>query len=249
MVTSRLVPALGLVAALAAAPVPADWLVLADGTRVETRGPWSERGKLLVFTAADGTLASLRLSEVDLEASRQATEAAARPKAKAPQEPAPVAPPPAALVLTDADVRRAPGGSAAESEGVDEEPAGGAGERLVVTDWQEAPLPDGDGVRITGTLRNVSASAATRIRLTVLAYDAGGELLATGDAMLSTQSLMPNRQARFQVDLFGIYAVSALKFRPTTLALDVGAAGEAGEQPEEPVADADQEEEPEPQPR
>ena len=67
-----------------AGPAAADWLVTREGASVETRGAWRQEGRLMVFTLADGTLASLRLDEVDLEASRQATEGASQPAAAPP---------------------------------------------------------------------------------------------------------------------------------------------------------------------
>ncbi|HEX4953459.1 MAG TPA: glutaredoxin family protein [Thermoanaerobaculia bacterium] len=80
-------------------PARADWLVLGNGERIETQGPWKVEGKVVKFTHANGTLAMLRASEVDLEASRLANQ------------PPPPPPPPSAepakksvLVLTDADV-------------------------------------------------------------------------------------------------------------------------------------------------
>lgn len=50
----------------------AEVLVLRDGGRVQTRGTWEQRGKLVVFRLADGTLASLRQEAVDFEASARA---------------------------------------------------------------------------------------------------------------------------------------------------------------------------------
>jgi len=215
--------ALALAAVLLASPLAGDWLVLDDGTRLETRGPWEERGKLVVFTTTGGTLSSLRLDDVDLDASRRATTAAANPPAAvAPPPPAPKAP---AFVLTDADVAHAP--QAGEGNGEGEAAATTAAapaERLVVTEYQEVPMADEQGTRLTGTLRNVSDDAATRVRLTALVYDADGELLASANAMLSAQALMPNQQARFQVDFTGVYAIAAVTFRPTTLPLDTGEA-------------------------
>ncbi len=222
-------------AALLAGPLAADWLVLKDGGRLETRGGWEERGKLVVFTTTDGTLASLRLDGVDLDASRRATEEAARPPVPAPAAPAPAAAERAVFVLTDADVAHDLGSVTEGDESEAASTAGAPAERLVVTDWQEAPLPEEAGTRITGTLRNVSGDAATRVRLTVLVYDATGELLATDNAMLSSQALMPDQQARFQVDFHGIYAVSALTFRPSTLPLDTGAPEGGDEAPETPA--------------
>ncbi len=87
-------------------PVVADWLVTTHGDRVETRGPWSVRGRTVVFTAISGTLASMRLDEVDLGASEAATTAAAKAVAE-PTDPVtapPPLPPPPVLVLTDADI-------------------------------------------------------------------------------------------------------------------------------------------------
>ena len=110
MVNQKGLAAVALLGALVVAggPVDADWLVLADGTRIETAGPWEARGRLVVFTTATGTLSSLRLDEVDLEASHEATRAAL--EAPPPSTPSAVAAPaPAAkpvLVLTDEDVGR-----------------------------------------------------------------------------------------------------------------------------------------------
>ena len=50
------------------APVPAsaEWLVLRDGTRLETRGAARVEGRRVLFTDARGTLAALPAAEVDL---------------------------------------------------------------------------------------------------------------------------------------------------------------------------------------
>ncbi len=63
-----------------AAAVPAaraDWLVTRAGDRIETDGGWEVRGRMVVFTRPDGVLSSLRLSEIDLDASAAATAEAA----------------------------------------------------------------------------------------------------------------------------------------------------------------------------
>lgn len=95
-------------------PAAADWLVVREGGRIETRGGWKVQGKMVVFTRADGTLSSLRLSEVDLPASEQATEAAKTAetaKAAAAADPAPKpqdeAPAKPRRVVTDKDLRPA----------------------------------------------------------------------------------------------------------------------------------------------
>ncbi len=120
-------------ALLVAAPAAGDWLVLRDGSRLETDGPWKVKGRQVVFTRPGGTLAALRLADVDLEASAEATEAS---QAAAAAPPPPAEPAPAAsattrrrksvLVLTDDDLR--PGGAGvrarAEGESADDEEAG-----------------------------------------------------------------------------------------------------------------------------
>ena len=62
---------------VAALPASGDWLVSRDGERIETRGPWTVKRSSVVFTAANGALSSLRLADVDLEASEKATAEAA----------------------------------------------------------------------------------------------------------------------------------------------------------------------------
>ena len=111
----------------------ADELVTRDGQVVRTQGPWEVRGKLVVFELADGTLASMRLSEVDLEASEERARQAelraqrAREAARRP-EPEPE-PRQAVMVLTDRDVRHAPDlGEVPETEGGPEDEVTGAAE-------------------------------------------------------------------------------------------------------------------------
>jgi len=89
------------------APAGADWLVLRDGGRVESAGPWEVKGRLVVFKLADGSLASLRLAEVDLAASDEATAAAIREREKAVAAPAPAVKRPSVLILTDENIPKA----------------------------------------------------------------------------------------------------------------------------------------------
>ncbi len=63
---------------LLAPAVAADWLVTQEGARVETKGPWKVKGRTVVFTSSKGRLSSMRLAEVDLDASAAATEEAVR---------------------------------------------------------------------------------------------------------------------------------------------------------------------------
>ena len=88
---------------LLALPVGADWLVTKEGARVETKGKWNVKGGVVIFTAPSGTLSSIRLSKVDLDASAAVTMEAKNPP------PPPVVEeeeekPEAVLTLTNADL-------------------------------------------------------------------------------------------------------------------------------------------------
>ncbi len=67
-------------ALLTLAPIAwADVLVTLEGEAIETTGPWKVKGRQVVFTSLTGVLSSMRLSEVDLEASNEATRKANEP--------------------------------------------------------------------------------------------------------------------------------------------------------------------------
>lgn len=187
---------------LAAAPAAADWLVTVEGARVETRGAWTVARQQVVFTAANGTLSTLRLGEVDLAASREATAAAvaratpAEPAAR-PEKPRPVA------VITDRDIPRgrppAPSPTAAEAAG--EEPAAEAVARttrcLEVTFWRTREADD--AIVLHGTLRNEGPHVATDLVLEVEVEDAarpGQWLKAT--AFLDDTTLAPGLTTTFR---------------------------------------------------
>ncbi len=76
-----------LLAVLLAPIASADVLVTKDGARLETQGPWEVRRSQVIFTTPGGVLSSMRLSEVDLEASERATNAPPEPAKET--EPAP----------------------------------------------------------------------------------------------------------------------------------------------------------------
>ncbi len=84
-----------------AAASDADWLVTRAGERIETQGGWQVKGRLVIFTQPGGMLSSLRLSEVDLDASREATNAAAEAAARPAAQPPPPPRRPARVITTD----------------------------------------------------------------------------------------------------------------------------------------------------
>jgi hypothetical protein len=202
-----------------AAPVAADWLVTSDGLRIETRGPWEVQDKLVVFTSANGALTSLRLSEVDLEASRSATAAAAAPKPTSqpskPQKPREV------FVLTDADVGHVrPEPTMAErptQDAPDESEAEDPADRLVVATW--APRDVDDGVALRGQIANVSSEIAASIEVVAVFRDAEGELLLRQPAMLSTTTLKPGQRSEFQVHSTDLFGYSTVDFEVDHFAL------------------------------
>lgn len=179
----------------------ADILVLRDGSRVETQGKWETRGRQLVFTTANGTLSTLRVSEVDLTASEAATAEALAPKKEEPPAAREAKKP--VLVLTDKDVPKAAiqaspegeGGEAAPEAG--KEPAGAGGKVEVIRSSQE----DGAGevaFQIRGTVRNNSSRPVTNIKvLTTLAVSRGGENRRVYCETTVEASLAPNAETEF----------------------------------------------------
>ena len=130
-------------AAFFATPAQADWLVTKEGARIETRGPWELRGRIIVFTLPNGTLSSIRESEIDLEASHDATEAANRPAEPAPEPEA--EPKPSVLSITDADVGRGQVGSQGRQLLLDKlenaHRSGDVASAMALVSFQDTPAP------------------------------------------------------------------------------------------------------------
>ncbi|MEM1205241.1 MAG: hypothetical protein AAGN66_18580 [Acidobacteriota bacterium] len=154
-------------ALLVSLPAAADVLVMVDGSQIETDGPWEVRGRQIRFRLPNGTLSSVRASEVDLAASEEATQAATRP-APAPveaPEPEPV------LVLTDKDIGRA------SAEVIQEADTAAAGANVQVQDWSYNRLETDDpAYELVGTLRNVGTTPVSGLSLYVdiTGVDEGG---------------------------------------------------------------------------
>lgn len=224
----------------AAAPAPADWLVTREGARVETRGTWQQKGKLVVFTLPDGTLSSLRADQVDLDASRQATTEAQKEKA-IPPPPAAAPRRPSVRSFTDKDFRQAgqapaaaegttgsaPGEAAASAAGQPAAGAPAAEGATAATPAPESARPQGDlevvtwervdgyadGVRLTGMLRNNSTNQVTGVELVAGLYDETGALLVRKDADLEVNHLKPGESTPFTVDVPGTFAYSGVRFQ------------------------------------
>lgn len=208
----------------------ADTLVTEDGDRIETRGPWKVDGGLVVFERPDGTLASMRLSEVDLEASERATEeskAAADRARKASEENddtgedeprrEPVArltdrdlPPVGRSTDAEGDGSSDAASSTAPGAGSDgsEEEAGG----LEVVEWAEDESFSEDGLRFVGRVRNASDHTAVGIRVTGTLRDEQGDERASTTAILTSDALGAGQSADFRADFPGTFSYADVEF-------------------------------------
>ncbi len=208
--------ALGLLALGAARlPARADWLVTNEGGRVETKGPWQTKGKLVVFTrAADGALASLRASEVDLGASAKAT-ADAKIQAAAP--PPPVVPQENLAVLTDKDFRK-PAPAAAAPDGA---PAAARSGPLVISDWKRVDNPSGDGISVEGSVHNSTNEAMINASVEVQLYNEVGDRVGTASGLLASTSIKADGTVQFRANFPGVFTFASAKFEVGGLPINV----------------------------
>ena len=209
-----------LVLGAAALPARADWLVTREGGRVETRGPWQVKGKLVVFTRADdGGLASLRLADVDLDASAKVTTEV---KVQAEAPPAPEAPKKKLAVLTDKDFRK-PTPPGEDGKADDGKPAASNGP-VTVSGWKRV---DGDnGVTIEGTLNNTTGSMIVNSSVEVQLYNEAGDRVGTTEALLTSTSVQPNGAVTFRASFPGVFTFSDVKFQPNGMPLDMNSPAE-----------------------
>jgi len=203
----------------------ADWLVTTEGGRVETRGPWAVKGKLVVFTAADGTLSSLRATQVDLPASGRATAESKQALVEAAKPPLP-APRKSIRSITDKDVRHPDADAKAAAEGSakpgdpgkaaaagETKPAEAAGKSPVsVGTWQKADRSEKDGIEVFGTLNNESSDIATQVGLTVTLYDDGGGVLGSAEATVTSDTVPGRGMTNFRAAFPGVFTFARAKF-------------------------------------
>jgi len=227
-------------AIFAGRPAAADWLVTQEGAKVETRGPWQVKGKLVVFTTADGTLASLRVAQVDLPASQKATadkqkmvvEDIARPAEK--KKPV--------RTITDKDVGH-PGAPAANPPGdaagkADDKAKGGKIEptvnkgktsAVVVGSWQKMDRDTKDGIEIFGELKNEAAEIASEVQLTVTLLDETGGVVGTSNAVLTTNTIEPKSATNFRAVFSGVFTFASAKFEVKSVPLKLQAVPQPGD--------------------
>jgi len=230
--------ALGLLAVGAASlPVQADWLVTREGGRVETKGPWQIKGKLLVFTRADdGALASLRTAEVDLDASAKATadakiQASAPPVAEAPQK--------KIASLTDKDFRKP---TPVDANGKPVEAPVKTGP-LVVSDWKKLERPSGDGIAVEGAVHNTTGDMMINASIEVQLYNEAGERVGTAPGLLTSTSIQPDGSVQFHANFPGVFTFATAKFAVNGLPLNMNPAED-----KDKASDAKPEQKPQPAP-
>lgn len=227
-----------LTAVAAAAPrAAADWLMTVDGQRLEIQGSWEVDGRRVLFTLPNGTLGSLPLDEIDLEASERLTAAAAAPE---PVEEAPEEPVTPVMVITDADVARVerpataadgsdarnaapPAGDEAATDGDtagddtagedDTAPAAAASSGPIeVMEWSELLNVESLQLELFGTLRNASSEVASNIELTVRLFDDAESQLAANRAAVNVRTLAPGASTPFRVVFPGVKRFAAATF-------------------------------------
>jgi len=221
--------ALGLLALGAAAlPVRADWLVTRDGGRVETKGTWQLKGKLVVFTrAADGGLASLRASEVDLDASAKAT-ADAKVKAEAP--PPVEVPQKKIAVLTDKDFKKpTPPG---EADSPDKGAPAKSGP-LAVSTWKKLDIPSGEGIAIEGQVHNTTKDMMINASVDVELFNEAGGKVGTAQGLLTATSIQPDGSVSFRANFPGVFTFTDAKFKVNGLPLTFSSPPGEGDHPAE----------------
>lgn len=222
----------------AAAPAGADRLVTRAGGRVETQGPWQIKGKLVVFKAPNGTLSSLRLADVDLPASENATaeeKAAEEEKAIAATQEAPKPERKKSVrSLTDADFSRKPGlaqdkpapdkpdGTAPDKPAAGAKaPADGDKSQVEVDSWSQADRAEGDGIDIFGTLQNHGTTIATDIVLRVQLFNEAKESVGTTEAVLAATSIPAGGKTSFRAPFSGVFTFVRADFDVTSHTITV----------------------------
>jgi hypothetical protein len=215
MAAARYSTALLLTCSLAALAGPdaarADWIVTRQGQRIETSGAWQEKGKLVIFHLADGKLSSLRLSDVDLEASRTATRQAKEAPVAAPVQ-QPVKPrKPSVAKLTDKDFQHP---AAAPAERAEDKSAGAPDKKppgVAVANWERGKAEDDGHVLITGTVRNPTSAQATSVTVAIRLFDETGKQIAQGEAVMTSSVIPAGGSAGFRADFAGVFSFAAAK--------------------------------------
>jgi len=193
-------------------PAEADWLVMNDGSRIETTGPWEIRGRMLLFHDSAGKLSSVRASDVHLEASEQLTEAAKRQRETAARPAKPVQRK-SVLRLTDDDVSHVDPTVAPQtnSEGAEAAPSNESG--LAVSSWDRDFDDETGGVLIRGSLRNGEAVQVRSVSLYVVLRSDNNTMVGRSRARLDRPFLKPGEETSFIATFPGITDFANAEFK------------------------------------
>lgn len=224
----------------AVVPARADWLVTREGGRIETRGHWQVKGKLVVFTGVNGALGSLRLADVDLPASDTATTEAKEAKDKAvavaQEPPKPKERKKSVRSLTDADFSHKPADDgAAKPDGTakdkdttkakdkDADKGKDSESLVVVQSWSKSNRTEGDGIDLYGTLQNNGKDMATDIVLKVTLVNETNQTVGTGEGVLAATSIPAGGSTSFRVPFAGVFAFAQARFEVSHKTLTMSA--------------------------
>lgn len=223
----------------------AETLVTTDGSEIQTRGPWQQKGKMVVFTDPNGQLSALRAEDIDFEATqRRATAPVSAPTVAMPTDEKPVA----KIIITDADVAHVapselPADPADDSTGDPDAdtstaaPPGGtdgadtSASQVRVIAWDQEDPADGEGRVIFGTLRNDGNTFATGIELEIAVYEDEGALAGTQSITPVKTSLRPGESTTFRAQFNEVFAVGATRMTVSSVELEVGSTEGAPERP------------------
>lgn len=223
-----------------AGPIPpafADVLVTQDGSRIQTEGPWEVQGRLVVFTRPDGSLASLRLHDVDLTASEDVTAAEKKAQEEVEQSEAQeeetAQEGDATWKLTDADFTRrwvvdredAEEGSEESTEGEGDEAEATSSDRTrppEVVSYERESDPVDQHVIVTGVLANTTRTTAAAVALEVSLFDEENQPIEMRRATVDRTVLPPGEETTFRADFPQTFTFAAVQFRPTSTNLETG---------------------------
>ena len=203
----------------------ADVVVLQGGARVELQKPFTRQGNRVLLTGTDGTLMSVRASDIDWKATaaaKAARESGGKPApavALPPETPAQAAKsgregPKARVKLTDADVSHAPGEGETESEEKPKkEESRSATAKLDVLDYVQEK--SGTNLVVRGSIRNSGATSALNAHMMVTALDEKGERIGSSEANLSNGLVASGATVTFTATIpVGEKGVVTLRFAP-----------------------------------
>ncbi len=197
-------------------PAVADWLVLSDGQRLQTRGSWTVEEGRVIYTSASGVLSALRLDLVDLDASAKANLPVVRE--------APTTQRKAAVVISQSDV----GQVSPDTRTVDtaeETPAAEGPQALTIGEWQEVEFDA--GTRIRGVVSNTDSRSHIGAKLDVFLDDVTGELIDTATASLGTRNLQAGETTTFVASFPNVFAYGDVRFELDSVPLRASSSAEA----------------------